>query len=259
MSGNKPTRISLQPRDLHLLRELSVCRVVDRQQAEALGPFGSITRANIRLLQLTRAGLLNRFFVGNREGGAKSLYTQTVKGAAIAQVPFCGIHRVKDSMLVGDLFVEHQLSINRIYITAKHQPIPVEGARFRRWEVLTAPLSANVPLIPDGYLEIESLSGIRPMFLEVDHGTESLKVWTKKTEHYLRLATSGEFSRLFHHSQFRVLVVTLTDRRMQTIRKTVARHTGKVFWFQSFQTIDRDGFWSASWLRPEGEQKQSLL
>jgi len=263
MTGNKAIHLSLQERDLRLITELSVCRVVDREQASALAPFTSITRANIRLLQLSRAGLLNRFFVGGRVGGAKALYTMTPKAAILAEVPFRGIRRAANSMLVGDLFVEHQLSINQIFITAKHRPIPISDARFRRWLSFQAPLSPKVPLIPDGYFEIETPSGIRAMFCEVDHGTESLKVWSKKAEYYLRLATSGEFQRLFGQPQFRVLVVTLTPRRMQTIRKTVARLTGKVFWFHNFEAIhslvNGDDFWSQTWLRPEGEQKQSLL
>lgn len=263
MTGNRGGHLSLQDRDLRLISELSVCRVVDRQQASALAPFTSITRANIRLLQLSRAGLLNRFFVGSRAGGAKALYTMTPKAAVLAEVPFRGIRRSANSMLVGDLFVEHQLSINHIYITVKHRPIPVPDVRFRRWLTFAVPLSPKVPLIPDGYFEIETPSGIRAMFCEVDHGTESLKVWSKKTGHYLHLATSGEFQQLFGQPQFRVLVVTLTSRRLQTIRKTVARLTGKVFWFHNFEAINSfangGGFWSPAWLRPDGEQSQPLL
>jgi FlaA1/EpsC-like NDP-sugar epimerase len=44
-------------------------RVVDREQAKIVAAFGSTTRANARLLALTRAGLLRRFFLGTRGGG----------------------------------------------------------------------------------------------------------------------------------------------------------------------------------------------
>src|ERR1035438_1909447 len=63
----------VQPRDLQLLRELGVMRVLDREQARIVAGFQSTTRANTRLLALTRAGLLRRFFLGSG-GGRKALY-----------------------------------------------------------------------------------------------------------------------------------------------------------------------------------------
>ena len=56
----------VQPRDRKLFEELAVMRVIDREQAKIVAGFGSTTRANARLLALTRAGLLRRFFLGRR-------------------------------------------------------------------------------------------------------------------------------------------------------------------------------------------------
>src|ERR1035438_539405 len=67
-------RFILQPRDLHLERELAILRVVDREQAKIVAGFTSTTRANTRLLTLTRAGLLKRFFLGTTGPGQKALY-----------------------------------------------------------------------------------------------------------------------------------------------------------------------------------------
>ncbi len=97
------------------------------------------------------------------------------------------------------------------------------------------------------------------MFLEVDLGTEALSVWQQKTATYLQLAVSGEFLKRFRQSQFRVLVVANSDRRLANIRSLVAKSTDKVFWFATLESINRDGFWSPVWLRPTGEQRQSLL
>ena len=47
MTGNRP--MIVQTRDLHLLRELSVMRVIDREQAKVVAGFTSTTRANTRL------------------------------------------------------------------------------------------------------------------------------------------------------------------------------------------------------------------
>jgi hypothetical protein len=116
-----------------------------------------------------------------------------------------------------------------------------------------------VPLIPDGYFEIRSAAGVRPCFLEVDLGTEALPVFYRKVQLYLQLAASGEFSNLFHHSQFRVLVVASSARRVNALRHTTAELTDKIFWLTPLESINRDRFWSAVWLRPTGEQMQSLL
>jgi hypothetical protein len=100
---------------------------------------------------------------------------------------------------------------------------------------------------------------IRAAFLEVDLGTEALKIWTAKVRAYIQLAVGGEFERLFQHRQFRVLVVASSERRMKNIRSVVSTATDKMFWLTTFDFINREGFWSAVWLRPRVEQFQSLL
>ena len=90
----------VQPRDMKLLGELAIMRVVDREQAKIVAGFGSTTRANARLLALTRAGLLRRFFLGSR----KSLYALSEKGAQLAEVPLRGPRRKANEMLVADRY-----------------------------------------------------------------------------------------------------------------------------------------------------------
>ena len=110
-----------QSRDRRLLAELSTLRVVDRELAKTVAGFGSTTRANTRLLKLTRAGLLRRFFLGSG-GGRKALYALSEKGALYGGVPMRGPRRPQGAMLVADAFVEHQLAVNSIYCAVKgHQ------------------------------------------------------------------------------------------------------------------------------------------
>jgi len=116
MTGNRP--MIVQPRDLHLLRELSVMRVIDREQAKVVAGFTSTTRANTRLLTLTNTGLLRRFFLGSG-GGRKALYALSAKGAQLAEVPIRGPRRPQDAMLVADFFVQHQLTVNDLYCSLK--------------------------------------------------------------------------------------------------------------------------------------------
>ena len=131
--------------------------------------------------------------------------------------------------------------------------------QFVGWRALHEPLTQNSRLIPDGYFEIATSGGIRPMFLEVDLGHQAMKVWQQKARSYLQLALSGDFTKLFRHSQFRVLVITTSPRRLAKIRSVIAKQTDKVFWLSDFQTINRAGFWSACWLRPTGDQPLPLI
>ena len=177
---------------------------------------------------------------------------------ATAQNGFCRT-RPAGRLVIGDAFVEHQTSINEIYLAVKYRPAPQAGTRLRRWITFRQSISEAIKLTPDGYFELALGDSIRAMFLEVDLGTEALKVWQQKTALYLQLAVSGEFTQRFGQPQFRVLVVASSEKRLANIRATVAKSTDKIFWFTTFDIIHRDGFWSPVWLRPTGGQRLSFL
>jgi len=257
MPGSKTGRTLLTERDMRFLRELAIARVVDQKQASALAGFGIRSAANARLLKLVRLGVLNHFFLGTLAGGKKALYTLSRKGAQQVQSPLRLLKRRRDALLVGDQFIEHQLAVNEIYIQAKC--LPQIGFRFHRWLNFAIVLSNSVPLVPDGYFEGEGPRGTLAMFCEVDRGTESLRVWKQKVSLYLRLATTGEFERLFGERRFGVLVIVPSPGRLKSLRRTVIQQTEKIFWFSTIENINRDGLFSAHWLRPVGEETHSLL
>jgi hypothetical protein len=259
MSGNSKTRIVLQERDRHLLKEIAIMRVIDREQAKCVAGFGSTTRANSRLLVLTRAGLLRRFFQGTEAGGKKALYALSKTGANLADVPFRGPRRSHDQILVADSFVSHQLSINQLYCALKYQPIPIPDARFLRWVSFHNPIGPVISLIPDGYVEVAITNKTLSAFLEVDLGHESRSVWKTKVQAYLHYAVSGDFNRQIGRSQFRTLVVTNSERRMASLRAATGELTDKIFWFTTFDSTTRDGFWSPIWQRPKDDRRQPLL
>src|SRR6266849_11196254 len=132
--GNKRRGVVLQERDRHLLRELSLMRVIDREQARVVAGFRSIMLANRRLLALVRAGLLKRFFIGTVVGGRKALYSLSPLGANLVQVPCTGPRRRNDEAVTVDFFVYHQLGINDIYCALKYHSIPLAETRLVRWE-----------------------------------------------------------------------------------------------------------------------------
>jgi hypothetical protein len=249
----------IQERDRHLLRELAVTRVLDREQAKIVAGFGSTTRANARLLLLTRAGLLRRFFLGTSGGGKKALYALSAKGAQLVDVPLRGPRRRKDESLATDVFVQHQIIVNQIYCSLKYRAIPVAGVTFRRWIAFHQPLTSGLRLIPDGYVELVTPARIAAMFLEVDLGNESLTVWKEKVRNYLQFALSGECEREFGQNRFRVLVLVNSERRLLSIRNAVSAATDKLFWFASLESIDRDSIFASVWLRPKGDERMPLI
>jgi hypothetical protein len=259
MGGNNRRGIVIQERDRQLLRELAVMRVIDREQAKCVAGFGSTTQVNGRLLGLTRAGLLRRFFLGTKAGGQKALYALSRAGAKLVDVPFRGPRRAHDEVLVADFFVTHQLSINRIYCALKFRPIPVADTTFGKWLSFYEPLEAGSRLIPDGYVEIQNPMKTLAAFLEVDLGHEGLSVWRSKVESYLRYAVSSSFSKRFGVPQFRVLVITNTERRMHSLRAATLGLTDKIFWFSTLEPVEREGVWAPVWLRAKSEEFQSLL
>ena len=258
MSGNN-RGIVLQERDRHLLRELAVMRVIDRELAKVVAGFGSTTRANARLLRLTRAGMLRRFFMGTEIGGTKAVYALSMKGAQKIAVPLRGPRRKQGEALVADFFVRHQLAVNDIYCAAKYANLPALAIHFHRWVAFREPVAPECRLIPDGYVEFDTPAGILSAFLEVDLGNESLTVWSEKVRKYLELAMSGEFERRFGQSRFRVIVTANSDRRLHSIRKMVAMKTQKVFWFANHEAIRQNGLFAPVWVRPLGGHPQRLM
>jgi hypothetical protein len=255
-------RMIVQTRDIALLRELSLMRVVDREQAMMAGGFGSVTRINTRLLALTRAQLLRRFFLGY--GGVhKALYALSPKGALLAEVPLRGPRRRQDEMLVADFSIQHQLSINEVYCALKFKPIPVPEVKFHRWLAFHEPLVAGLRLIPDGYLELATPAGIDAAFLEVDLGHEALSVWKEKTRHYLQFALSGEFQKQLGKpsgvDRFRVIVLANSERRLRSIRSAVAATTQKIFWFSTLDVVRNDKFFASVWFRPTEAAQQTYF
>src|ERR1035438_604819 len=115
MTGSKRTGLVVQERDRQLLSELAVMRIIDREMTKLVAGFSSTRRANARLLQLTRTGLLRRFFVGSIAHGRKAVYTLSPKGSELVAAKLGGISRPAGRLVVGDAFVEHQTSINEIY------------------------------------------------------------------------------------------------------------------------------------------------
>src|SRR6202044_313971 len=205
MPGNNRKVVIFQDRDDPLLREVAVTRVIDREQAKLVAAFGSTTRANARLLALTNAGFLRRFFWGEVGGARKALYALSPRGANVVGAPDRGPRRSRGQVLAADFFSMHQLRVNDLYCTLKCRPLPTD-ATFKRWVSFHEPIDGTA-LIPDGYAELENSGKLLALFFEVDLGTENRATWQRKVQLYLSYAASGNLPGRFGHPQFLTVVV----------------------------------------------------
>jgi len=258
MTGTSSVRVIVTPRDIDFLEQLADAKVLDREQFQTVAGIRRINRANALLGRLHAARLIRRHYVGTASRGCKAIYSLSTKGAQlIGRQNFCRLQHPENKFLIGDSFTAHQSAVNWVWVSARYR-CPV-GIEFLRWLNFQEPLTSALAIIPDGYFEFRAAGEIRAQFVEVDLGTESSKAWSHKVEEYLKLAGSGEFSRLFHQNRFRVLVTAPSERRLQNIRGVVRKHTPKIFFFIDQNTIYRDGLFTSSWLRPEGEERCSLV
>lgn len=258
MTGTDRHGLVLQARDRHLLGELVTMRIIDRETARIVAPFGSVTRANARLLGLVRTGLLRRFFMGTGGGGKKALYALSPAGARFVGASPTGPKRGRDAVVVADFFVAHQSHLNDLYCGFKYGAGYPPELQFRRWLTFASPLDHGVPLVPDGYVEFGRSDHRLAAFVEVDLGHERHAVWRVKVRHYLDYATSGRFEDRFGAKRFLVLTVADAPGRMESLRKTTAGLTDKIFRFTTFGQINEAGLWSQIWLKPNGGEAVSL-
>jgi Replication-relaxation len=257
-TGNRHGGSILQPRDRHLLIELSILKIADSRQLQMVAPFGSVRRTNDRLHRLVAGKVLRRFFIGTVSGGKKAVYALSPAGAAIVGTKAPAIGFAQDQLITADTFISHQLQIGEVYLACTYQALP-EHVRVIRWRSFSMPLSQSIRLIPDGYLELLYFDKPLCMFIEVDMGSESLKIWQQKTAAYLQLAMSGEFARLFSREKFRVLAVANSDKRISSLRRLIAASIDKIFWFTTAPAISTSGLCKSIWQRPTGDQVQSLF
>jgi hypothetical protein len=170
-----------------------------------------------------------------------------------------GPRRRQNVLLAADFSVMHLLAVNNVYCNLRFIPSPVPNVRCINWIGFTVPIAENPRLIPDGYAEFATPAGIDAAFLEVDLGTEELKVWKEKARSYVSFAISGQFAKKFNQTRFRVLVLADSERRLKYIRAAVAEVTEKIFWFATLDATRGPKFYEPVWLRPEGTNHQSLF
>jgi hypothetical protein len=219
----------LSPRDRWITRLIHEHRVLTTHQIVELG---WVTRrsANIRLLELYRWRVLDRFQPLAVSGLSPMHYVLDVAGAAVLahedglDPKKIGYQHDRAMGIAHSLHLAHRVAVNGMFTRLVHHARQPEATgRLTAWwsEERCARLLGD-SVHPDAYGRWAQRGAQVEWFLELDFGTEPLRRLTLKIDAYRRLAQETQI-------MTPVLIWTTTARREARIREVLA---------EAFRTFD---------------------
>ena len=252
---SRQENISLQPRDLSILRTLFECRVFTTTHAASLFFNGRKEAAKKRLQILKRAGLIAERPRAPSEPAVLYLTRkglETLRDAGILnEYPAFDLPTLLRRAQVGNSTIRHELEVMDVKV-AFHEAVRAQSQlsipRFSTWPLLHSftvshPKSkgAKVLVLPDGYFEIHESAPVHEtkihrFFLEVDRSTESLETLVSRSAGYLAHYRSGGFAigqggdrRAFRAFPIRVLIVVSSPHRRDNLAKALIAATPPIY------------------------------
>lgn len=248
--------MALTDRDCALLRMVNDCRALRTDQIEALF-FGSRSTAQFRLAKLFQHEYLNRHFlsvVSDAPARSPAIYTLGKRGARVL-VSVYGYQPNELRLMRGGApaahLLDHLLAVNgvRVAVTlAARAP----GLQLDEWQdetvfrarpdyVLLADKAGRQrqkPVFPDGYFVLTTPLGKSRFFLELDRGTEPLGKVSPQIAVYEQYVTSGQYQARFKARSLRILIVTTSERRLESLKRVVAKVGGDgKYWFTTLDKV----------------------
>lgn len=265
--------LALQERDRQILIGVHKYRLLSREQVQALFGFHSLTRINVRLRKLFDAKFLDRIFLPAFWGSPKAYYCLGMRGIEIvAETTDNDILEIKKErrqiLKVREMFLRHQIAVNDSMIIfelmAKKLPnfqpeMHIAKVEIHSSTLLTINSNFHKLFKPDGYVAFRYQDKIYTLFLEIDLGTESLKIIQQKIGTYFNFGFSGEYQQIFGHKYFRVLFICSSQERLKNIKKVIEQQTDKMFWLAEIDKISVETIFSSIWQRPKREGLFSLI
>lgn len=237
--------LALTERDKRLLAEVRRFGVLTRDQTMRLRFFASKTRANERLKRLVDTGYLSARRQAVILGGPRLVY---LPGRLLIDAR--GTRRRFGE--ASDVLLAHQLGLGDIRIALER------ATTVTQWRSEQELVDLALGVIPDAYLEYEVNTLTFCAFVEYDRGTETLSRLERKVKAYLDLAFSGRFTRTFSRRFFRLLLVTDTAGRLNTVSNAVARLTDRVVRLATLSELVTQGPLASIWRTPGTSTTQSL-
>ncbi len=212
-------------RDIKLVKDIALSHLLSRDQIIELGYFGSVTRANSRLRELSAISLVRRldtpFF-------NQSLY---MAGRLASQVTGERISRIIEKRTSSPRFVQHAISVTNVRIALAKKGATDWRFEQQLWQSFNT--GKRFEIRPDGMVVTNSL----PLFVEVDCGHISATKFKEKLLAYQAFAQSGKCLAIFKTDSFRVLTITTGESRSRRLRQLVPANAGFEFLSSTFQEL----------------------
>ncbi len=264
----------VEPRDEQLLCDLFLQRLMSRGQIERLY-FTSTARCNARLRQLFDHRFVTRFYPPVAPYGAQALYTVgTTALPLVARLLEMELPEVQGYYRRSKTpaFIEHTLAIVDVWLAfrealSKHGEweleswVPELQCR-HEYDIRTAGDKWRKEAFkPDGFARLARRDEdvFRSYFFEIDLGHTSSRQFLNKLLTHQRYLESGLFRESFDTESFRTLVVTTGQRRLNNLRSLVAAQKSDLFWFTTFETLQRQNALAPIWSIPADSASASVI
>ena len=267
-------QVVLTDRDREILKLVSGFGVITRPLLQIALSWSCVSDINRRLRKLVAARFLDCrpelhlpgvppiYRLGNL--GVVQLSQQLDIIADIIEHRRRHYHGLSDSLL------RHELLVAEFGCRLRHalMAAPESGLiEWRQADVLPALCNpgagiGDTVLKPDAYASFH-VGQIRINgFLEADCGTESLRRISEKVAQYRIFKEDGLFAERFRAKAFRLLILTLSERRAENIRRQLKETPGVKTFITNIAAITTDLLFAPVWFLLDGSnshQPQSLV
>ena len=258
----------LSSRDRRAIRAVYEHRALTTDQIQRLlfPTRAGLTQCQHRLKLLFHHGYLFRDERPSKlsEGRKPLVYFLDTKGAAVLRETFDFEGDELDwhprHNAVSELFLNHLLETNEIRVAvavaAEQRDAVVrqwldektlKSSQMKEYVTFTGPQGGRfkAAIVPDGYFLLETPEWSFRFFLEVDRGTvtgqwdrHGRRSWARKVRAYLAYYRSGKYERRYGSSKGRVLTVTVSEKRLITLKTTTEKAGGDDrFWFTTSERV----------------------
>jgi hypothetical protein len=263
-------------RDLRVLDAVYRYRVLSQAHIQRLIFTGlNPNVANRRLYLLYHNAYLERQFLPTLGGVMTSpiLYLLDKRGGEyfLQHSDHTDIRWKASDNQIGAQHLRHLLDTNTFRVetvlACQQHTIPLEEwlddtTLHQDYDTISVPGYARPqPVVPDGYFRLKVPGGHMHFFIEMDRGTMSTRRFKRKIQTYMAYAQSGRSQDRFGTSQYRVLTITPSLARAQSLKHVAEAAGGTTrFWFGTLDTLTADTLLSAPiWLVAGREAATPLL
>ena len=272
-----PKPFRLQTRDIEILTLLAEYRFLTTYQILALQPRG-IRNLRRRLQYMFHAGLVDRPTKQHDflKPPGPMVYALGNKGADVLaetlEVDRGKVNWQTKNREVGLHYIDHTLMVSNFRATLTLALKPLQEANLISWgqgpelKVTALVDGQRVAIVPDGFFTVQG-KGPLHYFLEADRSTMTSKRFLRKMRAYWRWWKDGGHQNKFGISRFRVLTLTISEKRKENLRKLATRADDRqqgspMFLFaceKNFRLEQPEAILQAIWQTPVDDKWHSIL